>query len=76
MIYLFIYLFIFASQSGIPEAFVVFCRQQIGKLRYLDVQKNRFDGTRGKVPFSFNRETLRYQEISAEEADAMAMEEE
>ena len=41
--------------------------QDNGVFRFLDVRKNRFDGTMGSVPFEFSKETMSYREMTPQE---------
>ncbi|KAL1917365.1 uncharacterized protein VTP21DRAFT_5021 [Calcarisporiella thermophila] len=55
---------IFGSAKVTQEADNVVVIQQGEKgVRYLEVLKNRFDGTLGRVPFVFDRESLKIREI-------------
>lgn len=52
----------FGSAKSTQEADTVLILQSDGKRKFLDVKKNRFDGTLGHVPLYFDRKSGRYSE--------------
>ena len=52
----------FGSAKSTQEADTVLILQSDGKRKFLDVKKNRFDGTLGNVPLYFDRKSGRYSE--------------
>ena len=58
---------IFGSAKATQESDNVVILQDNGVFRFLDVRKNRFDGTMGSVPFEFSKETMSYREMTPQE---------
>lgn len=52
----------FGTAKSTQEADTVLILQSDGKRKFLDVKKNRFDGTLGHVPLYFDRKSGRYSE--------------
>lgn len=52
----------FGSAKSTQEADTVLILQSDGKRKFIDVKKNRFDGTLGHVPLYFDRKSGRYSE--------------
>lgn len=52
----------YGSAKATQEADTVLILQSDGNRKYLDVKKNRFDGTIGHVPLHFQRKSGRYSE--------------
>lgn len=52
----------YGSAKATQEADTVLILQSDGKRKFLDVKKNRFDGTLGHVPLYFQRKSGRYSE--------------
>ena len=52
----------FGSAKATQEADTVLILQSDGKRKFVDVKKNRFDGTIGHVPLYFQRKSGRYSE--------------
>mmetsp|Transcript_18316 Transcript_18316/g.27129 ORF Transcript_18316/g.27129 Transcript_18316/m.27129 type:complete len:713 (+) Transcript_18316:72-2210(+) len=53
---------IYGGAKVTQEADLVMILQSDGTNKYMDVKKNRFDGTLGYSPLFFDRQTLRYME--------------
>jgi twinkle protein len=58
---------VFGSAKATQEADNVVIVQRGKTYRYLDITKNRFSGDTGKVPYSFDPESLKYTELTEEE---------
>jgi twinkle protein len=58
---------VFGSAKATQEADNVVIVQKGKAYRYLDITKNRFSGDLGKVPYSFDPESLKYTELSEDE---------
>jgi len=54
----------YGSAKATQEADTVLILQSDGKRKFVDVRKNRFDGTLGHVPLYFDRKSGRYSETS------------
>jgi twinkle protein len=54
----------YGSAKATQEADTVLILQSDGKRKFVDVRKNRFDGTLGHVPLYFERKSGRYSETS------------
>mgnify|MGYP001112192714 CR=1 FL=1 len=52
----------YGSAKATQEADTVLILQSDGKRKFVDVKKNRFDGTLGHVPLFFERKSGRYTE--------------
>ena len=52
----------YGSAKATQEADTVIILQSNGKRKFVDVKKNRFDGTLGHVPLYFQRKSGRYTE--------------
>ena len=52
----------YGSAKATQEADTVIILQSDGKRKFVDVKKNRFDGTLGHVPLYFQRKSGRYTE--------------
>ena len=52
----------YGSAKATQEADTVIILQNDGNRKFLDVKKNRFDGTIGHVPLHFQRKSGRYSE--------------
>ncbi|EKX33854.1 hypothetical protein GUITHDRAFT_98228 [Guillardia theta CCMP2712] len=65
---------IFGTAKATQESDNVIILQTNGAIKYLDIRKNRFDGSLGCVPFKFNEKTLRYEEMEPDEVLAMEQE--
>ena len=52
----------YGSAKATQEADTVLILQSDGKRKFVDVKKNRFDGTLGHVPLYFERKSGRYTE--------------
>jgi hypothetical protein len=52
----------YGSAKATQEADTVLILQSDGNRKFLDVKKNRFDGTIGHVPLHFQRKSGRYSE--------------
>ena len=52
----------YGSAKATQEADTVLILQSDGKRKFVDVKKNRFDGTLGHVPLYFQRRSGRYSE--------------
>lgn len=52
----------YGSAKATQEADTVIILQSDGNRKFLDVKKNRFDGTIGHVPLHFQRKSGRYSE--------------
>ena len=53
---------IYGSAKATQEADTVLILQNDGRRKFIDVKKNRFDGTTGIVPLHFERQSNRYTE--------------
>ena len=58
----------YGSAKATQEADTVIILQNDGNRKFLDVKKNRFDGTIGHVPLHFQRKSGRYSETPEFEA--------
>ncbi len=56
----------FGSAKSTQEADTVLILQSDGKRKFLDVKKNRFDGTLGHVPLYFDRKSGQYGNLCLE----------
>jgi twinkle protein len=56
----------YGSAKATQEADIVLILQSDGKRKFVDVKKNRFDGTLGHVPLYFERKSGRYSETPPE----------
>ena len=61
---------VFGSAKATQESDNIFIMQNKHKFRYIDIRKNRFDGSIGRVPIGFNRSNKRYFELSRKEEEA------
>ena len=53
----------YGSAKAMQEADTVLILQSDGKRKFVDVKKNRFDGTLGHSPLYFDRKSGRYGEV-------------
>ncbi|CAO3632274.1 unnamed protein product [Cunninghamella blakesleeana] len=60
---------VFGSAKVTQEADNVIMIQKAGNQRYLDIQKNRYDGTTGTMPYIFMADSLKIRCLSQEEKD-------
>jgi len=58
---------VFGSAKATQESDNVIILQNNGLIKYLDIRKNRYDGTLGFVPLGFDRATLRFREMTPDE---------
>jgi len=58
---------VFGSAKATQESDNVIILQNNGLIKYLDIRKNRYDGTLGFVPLDFDRATLRFREMTPDE---------
>uniref|UniRef100_A0A6B2L092 SF4 helicase domain-containing protein n=1 Tax=Arcella intermedia TaxID=1963864 RepID=A0A6B2L092_9EUKA len=55
---------VFGTAKATQEADNVIIVQKSPQWRYLEICKNRFDGTLGQIPYKFQEESLRYYELT------------
>ncbi|KAJ1478448.1 hypothetical protein T484DRAFT_1817552, partial [Baffinella frigidus] len=53
---------VFGSAKATQESDNVIILQNSGLIKYLDIRKNRYDGTLGFVPLNFDPKTLRFRQ--------------
>ncbi|KAK9760704.1 hypothetical protein K7432_014992 [Basidiobolus ranarum] len=62
---------IFGSGKVTQEADnVVIMQPGVDMIRFLDIKKNRFDGTLGLIPYRFNKTTMKMQQLSESEFES------
>jgi twinkle protein len=60
---------VFGSAKATQEADNIMILQNKHRFRYIDIRKNRFDGSIGRVPIAFDRSTKRYFELLKKEEE-------
>ncbi|KAI8083089.1 P-loop containing nucleoside triphosphate hydrolase protein [Halteromyces radiatus] len=60
---------VFGSAKVTQEAdnVIILQKHGLGGLQYLDVKKNRYDGTTGVIPYKFDRESLKIRSCTEDE---------
>ena len=61
---------VFGSAKATQEADNIMIMQNKHRFRYIDIRKNRFDGSIGRVPLGFDRSTKRYFELFKKEEES------
>lgn len=61
---------VFGSAKATQESDNIMIMQNKHRFRYIDIRKNRFDGTIGRVPIGFERTTRRYFELNKKEEES------
>ncbi|CAI2382656.1 unnamed protein product [Moneuplotes crassus] len=61
---------VFGSAKATQESDNIMIMQNKHRFRYIDIRKNRFDGSIGRVPIGFDRSTKRYFELSRKEEES------
>ena len=61
---------VFGSAKATQESDNIIIMQNKHRFRYIDIRKNRFDGSIGRVPIGFDRSTRRYFELFKKEEEA------
>lgn len=61
---------VFGSAKATQESDNILIMQNKHRFRYIDIRKNRFDGSIGRVPIGFDKDTKRYFELSKKEEES------
>jgi len=60
---------VFGSAKATQESDNIMIMQNKHRFRYIDIRKNRFDGSIGRVPIGFDKESKRYFELTKKEEE-------
>lgn len=66
---------VFGTAKSIQEADNIVIIQSKPKYRYIDVRKNRYDGTTGRAALGFNGESHRFFELTNQEVRYLDLDE-
>jgi twinkle protein len=61
---------VFGSAKATQESDNILIIQNKHRFRYIDIRKNRFDGSIGRVPIGFDKDTKRYFELFKKEEES------
>ncbi|CAO3599158.1 unnamed protein product [Absidia cylindrospora] len=65
---------VFGSAKVTQEAdnVMILQKEGLGGMQYIDIKKNRYDGTTGVIPYIFERETLKIRSCTEEEMNKVS----